>query len=314
MSFLQSAEIMIALAIPMVVGFFARRFHFMNDGFDRGLSRLVIWICLPCMLLASVGARDLPSSASIYMLIVFSAIAYIVVTIVALVLAKLLHEPQKLGIYAFIMAYGNVGFIGYPVLSALVGPSAILLAAIANIPYNILVFSVGMIMVEGLDAVSPQSIARSTLKSLCSPVVISSIVVLILVLCNANDLGLLGQGLGYVGNLTIPAALLLSGSSLAKQQLIDVKEAVYNIRLWISVLMRLIGIPVLVFFLLKPFVSDSVLLSVLVLGQAMPVATNGLLYCLNANKDTNTMIQGTLLTIICSIVTIPFLVSLFQML
>lgn len=44
--------------------------------------------------------------------------------------------------------FGNVGFIGYPVLSAIYGPRAVLYAAIAAIPESLILYSAGEQMIR----------------------------------------------------------------------------------------------------------------------------------------------------------------------
>ena len=48
----------------------------------------------------------------------------------------------------------------------------------------------------------------------------------------------------------------------------------------------------------------------IIVGQAMPMATNGTLFCLQYDVDARPMLQGTFLSVIASIVTIPLVVLL----
>lgn len=90
-------------------------------------------------------------------------------TAVALLVPRLIGaEKEARGVYSFIVAYGNVGLIGFPVLSAVLGGDAVLYAAIANIPWNLFVFSVGMVLISGMpeegrarsSAAAPSSSSR----------------------------------------------------------------------------------------------------------------------------------------------------------
>ena len=51
-------------------------------------------------------------------------------------------------------------------------------------------------------------------------------------------------------------------------------------------------------------------ITTLVLEMAMPVGSNGTLYCLQYGKDARPMMQCTFLSIICSILTIPLVTTL----
>lgn len=308
MGFVDTALQMLVLAIPILVGYVAHRIGLMGSEFDGRLSGLVVNVTLPCMIVASVCSRDLPSTDDVIQLLAFSAVGYVVATALALVVARLMRAPRdEAGSYEFIVAYGNVGLIGFPVLSAVLGPEAVLLAAIANIPWNIFVFSAGMIMVSGVPGGGAAQVARTCAKKLLSPVLIASVAVLVLVLLGVNDLSILGDGLAACGNFTTPAALLISGSSLANY---SAREMLGNWRAYASVAMRLVGVPVALLLVMRALVSNPYVLSIIVLGQAMPVATNGILYCLMYDVDAKPMTQGTFLSIVGSIVTIPLVAML----
>lgn len=311
MGFTDTALQMVVLAIPILIGYVAHKLGLMGGEFDSRLSGLVVNVTLPAMIVASVASRELPSSGEIVQLLAFSAVGYVIATAIAVVAPRLMGAPaSERGSYSFVCAYGNVGLIGFPVLSAVLGPDAVLLAAIANIPWNLFVFSAGMLMISGMPEGGPGEVARTCAKKLVSPVLIASVVVLVLVLLGVNDLGILGDGLSTCGNFTTPAALLISGSSLANYPL---REMVSNWRSYVAVALRLVGVPVVLLLVMRGLISDQYLLSLIVLGQAMPVATNGILYCLMYDVDAKPMTQGTFLSIIASIVTIPLVAMLVTM-
>ena len=83
-----------------------------------------------------------------------------------------------------------------------------------------------------------------------------------------------------------------------------------NWRAYAATAMRLVGVPLLLYAALRGLAPDAFTLAVLVLGQAMPVATNGILYCLMYGMDAKPVMQGMFLSVIASIVTIPALALL----
>lgn len=308
MSFADTAFQMVVLAIPIIIGYVAHKLGFMGSDFDSKLSGLVVNVTLPAMIIASVCGRDLPAASDIAQLLIFSIVGYVIATALALVVPQLLGCEKALrGVYSFIVAYGNVGLIGFPVLSAVLGSQAVLYASIANIAWNLFVFSVGMILINGVPEGGLGEVVSSCAKKLLSPVLIASVIVLVLVLLGVNDLGILGNGLSMCGNFTTPAALLISGSSLANY---PAREMVNNWRAYVAVAFRLVGVPLVLYVIMRLFISNPYVLSIIVLGQAMPVATNGILYCLMYGVDAKPMTQGTFISIVASIITIPLVAML----
>lgn len=299
MEFYVVAMEMLAVAVPVVVGFIAHKTGFLGEQVDGALSQLVINIALPCLLIGAVGTGgELPSFTDTIGLLGYSSIAYLLAWALAIALPRLMGAKGNLrGAYGFMVMFGNVGFIGYPVLSAVLGPSAVVYAAIANIPNAILIFSAGIIMVSG-----KANNLRDTLHSLANPTFFASLVMLALVVAGINNLGFVGQGCAIVGELTTPAALLVSGSTLAKYA---PAEMLSNWRAYVVSAVRLLGVPLLVLVVLGPIMPAGMLRNVIIIGQAMPVASNGILYCLCYGVDEKPMLQTTFITIVASVLTIP---------
>lgn len=308
MSFIDTALQMLVLAIPMAVGYLANRLSLMGGEFDGKLSRLVLNIALPCMILVSVDGRELPEPAELLALLGLSAAGYLVAVAVALAVPRVLRAPAaSRGALSFIVAFGNVGFIGFPVLSAILGPGAVLYAAIANIPWFILSSSLGVLMISGFPEGDASTVARACLGRAATPMLFASVAVLAFALCGVSDLGVLGDGLSVCGALTTPAALLISGSALSGYPL---REMVGNWRAYAAAALRLVGVPLVLWALLRPLAPSPYVLAVVVLGQAMPAATNGILYCLMYEVDPKPMTQGMFLSVIGSVLSIPLLAAL----
>lgn len=303
MGFIETALQMVTLAIPILIGYVAHKLGFLGGDFDSALSKLVINITLPCMILVSVCGRELPPATELLQLLALSAAGYVMAVIVALIAPRLMRAPES-GAYSFVIAFGNVGFIGFPVLSAVLGPDAVLYAAIANIPWYILSSSIGVLMISGLPEGGLAKALRASAKRLVSPMLVASLIVLAFALVGINDFGVVGDGLSNVGAFTTPAALLICGSSLANY---SAREMLGNWRAYVATALRLVGVPLLLFATLRGFAAMPLILSVIVLGQAMPVATNGILYCLMYGMDAKPVMQGMFLSVFASILTIPLM-------
>ena len=320
MSFATLFTQMAALFLPVVVGYVAARLKFMDDGFDNQLSKLVLNVTLPCMLVASASASDgLPDAATSMELLGLSTLGYVIVVVLGYAVAWLLRAPaRERGIFAFMVAFGNVGFIGYPVLSALLGPKSVVYAAIANIPNLVFTFSVGAVMVKaGVgaddgdgDAAERDGLAktlRSSMKSILSPTFIASVVLLVLVLLRIDNPGILGDGLKVAGSLTTPAVLLITGASLANY---DPLSLLTSWRAYAVAAVRLLVVPIVLLFVLGPLMSDDFVRSIIVVGSAMPVATNAILFCLIYGAEPKPALQGTFISVIASALTLPLVAML----
>ena len=120
---------------------------------------------------------------------------------------------------------------------------------------------------------------------------------------------IIGESLETLGSLTTPAALLIIGSSLANM---PVKELVGGFRMWLMSLFRLLVIPLITWGVFHLFISDPLLLGVVVVISGMPVATNGTILCYQYGGSTRTMAQGTFMTTVLSLASIPVLVAVLS--
>lgn len=78
---------MLILFTVVLLGALARKLHLMNDAFDALLSKLVMTVALPGMILNSVlGNTNLPDSNTILMLLVCSTVLYFFICLFAWVL------------------------------------------------------------------------------------------------------------------------------------------------------------------------------------------------------------------------------------
>ena len=304
---------MLTLCIPIIGGIVAARTGFLDQKMNTALTRLIINITLPCMVVSSVGANEtLPETPVLLTLLAASTAGYAIAAIIAFAVTALMRTPAaERSAWRFSITFGNVGFIGYPALSAIFGPQAVLYAAIANIPFNLFNFSIGAAMVKAgsQDTHERASLSfgerlRELVRDAVNPTFFASFILLALVLLGVHDLGILGDGLATIGNFTTPAVLLMLGSTLASY---NAHEMLGNWRAYAAGAARLVLVPCAILFILGGFITDPLARGVLVVGSAMPAASNGVLFSLLYGVDPKPMMQANFVTIIASILTIPLI-------
>lgn len=297
---------MIVLFLAIALGFAARKLHVFNETTDDALTTAVLDITLPCTIIGSVITRTtLPDAATIGYIFLFSFLAFLLTLAIAIIVPFFFGlDAARRGTYRFMLAFGNVGFIGFPVLNAIYGPEAILYGAIFNIPFNIFVFTVGIIMLSQSD--TDANTLKLALKGLLSPTLIACFVAMFLALFNVTNTGIFGEAVETVGAMTTPAALLIVGSNLAN---VPLGTMLTHFRTYIMAAFKLLIIPMCVWLVFRSVITDPLLLGVLVVTSGMPVAINGTLLCKRYGGDLDTMLRGTFITTVLSIVTIPLIAS-----
>ena len=278
---------MIILFILVIIGYCLSKKKMMDADFDRKLSGLVINVTCPSLILSSVMGDTLPDKEKILPLLVVGFATYVILIGLAFLLPRYLPvKSSDRGIYSFMLAFGNVGFIGYPIVASIFGASAVFYASILNFPSTLLIFVFGTLFISG-----GQGKMRFDWRTLIvvtgwvPPRVISTPFILL-------------------GNVTVPAALLIIGSSIAR---VPIRRMFGNTAIYIMSVLRLMLVPLLILYLSRLCSIDETIANINVVLAAMPVASYGTLFCIQYQKGEVIMAEGTFLTTLLSVLSIPLL-------
>ena len=299
-------EVMMTLFAIVIVGYVAGRLGYMGGEFDKKLSSLVINFTCPALILASAMTGELPDRRLILPLLGISTLTYILLTGVAFLLPRFLTKKKDdEGIVGFALMFGNVGFMGYPVVASIFGQQAVFYAAVLNVVNTFAVFTIGTILIEG-DLSDKRHFQKKVLYS--TPMLSAYLAMLIVALGIDGIPGVISQPLTMIGNITVPAALLIIGSSMSQ---LSAKSMLGNMTVYTTTIFRLLLIPIGLYYLCSALGFDSYVVNINTLVVAMPVATYGTILCLKYNRDTTLITETTLITTLLSMITIPLLTILF---
>ena len=299
-------EVMMTLFAIVIVGYVAGRLGYMGGEFDKRLSSLVINFTCPALILASAMTGDLPDRRLILPLLGISALTYVLLTGVAFLLPRFLtKQKDDEGIVGFALMFGNVGFMGYPVVASIFGQQAVFYAAVLNVVNTFAVFTIGTILILG-NLGDGRHFQKKVLYS--TPMLSAYLAMLIVALGIDNIPGVISQPLTMIGNITVPAALLIIGSSMSQ---LSVRTMLGNPIVYATTLFRLVLIPVGFYYLFSALGFDSYVVDINTMVIAMPVATYGTILCLKYNRSTTLITEVTLITTLLSMLTIPLLTVLF---
>ena len=297
---------MTTLLVLVVTGFIAGKVGYMGGEFDRKLSSLVINITCPALILSSAMTGELPDRRFILPLLLISVVTYIVLTVVSFWLPRwLTRHREDEGALGFALMFGNVGFMGYPVVASIFGHEAVFYAAVLNVVNTFAVFTIGTILINGR---SDGDSGRFQKKVLYSTPMLAAYLTMGIVALEVKDIpAVVSQPLTMLGNVTVPAALLIIGSSMSH---LSIRTMLGNATVYATALFRLGILPIGIYFLTRALGFSEFVVNINTLVIAMPVATYGTILCLKYKKDTTMITEVTFITTLLSMVTIPLLVLL----
>lgn len=292
---------MVILLLLVVAGFISNKCGLTGGDFDRRLSNFIINVSCPSLILSSVMGDVVPDRRLIIPLLVVGFLTYVALFGVAWLLPRyFVREAYMRGMYSFMLMFGNVGFIGYPVVASIFGPQAVFYACLLNVPNTLFIFVVGTVFVLGGGGK-----LRFSPRTLYCPGMIASYLSIVIVAMGWEQVPrVVAEPLSLLGGITVPGALLVIGSSMAN---IGRSHMLGSPRIYVMAALRLMAIPVLIYALSALAGVDETVNRVNTVIIGMPVASYGTMFCLKYGRDETEMVRGTLVTTILSVVTIPLL-------
>lgn len=294
---------MLILFIFMFLGILLNRVGIINTDFNQRITKMIIHVTMPCMILASVLKQDGERDMHALIILAIVGIAfYIILPIVAFLMVHFFPvRTERKGLYMFMTIYGNVGFMGFPVLNAIYGPQAVFYAAIINIAFNISIYTYGVIIMH----YKKETTAALSIKSILSPGVSLSIFAVFVYIFRIPFPAPLTSALTSLGDMTVPLAMIVIGATLGTMHL---KEMFNDWALYPYVLFRQFVLPLCAFPFLRLFLKDELILGVSFILLMMPIANTSVLFANLYDGDAKLAAKGVFFTTLLSIVSIPVLI------
>ena len=291
------------LFILILVGYIATKTNLIDSSLTKKLSKLIMNIFLPCMIINSMQLEYSPTVLKkVLLLILISLFIYAISFLIAIIFKAISKSKNDIGVYQFAILFSNVGFMGYPIVEAILGKDAIFYAAIFNIPFNLLIMTLGVFVI-----CKENNNYSFSFKSLINPVIISIFIGLSLFILNIKLPYIINRPIELLGNITTPLSMIVIGSMLC---LSSISECVKNKKLYIVSFIRLVLMPILIYFILKGIVYDKLLFSIPIVIVSMPVASNTAILSSEYNANDKLASQLVFMSTLFSIVTIPIISSI----
>jgi malonate transporter and related proteins len=288
------------------LGYVAGRTRFFSDEATAYLTRFVFYFALSAMLFGFASSLDLA--------VIFSwpfVLAYLLGTsavwllVAAVALARGTGREEAV-VEAHTGVIGNVGFLGIPMLTLLLGPQAVgpVLLVLA---VDLIVFSSLLTMIiTGLRAgrVSPQTFGILAAGLARNPMIVS---VCLGILWGATGLALPGpvaEFMTLLGAAATPCALFAIGASLAGRSAERLQVAA-----WLS-FAKLALHPLAVFVACRILGVDDFAAGVMVAAAALPVAGNVFILAQHYRIAPQRVSTAILMSTAASVLTVTAVIAL----
>lgn len=150
-------QAVLPLLLLIWVGFFASASRRVADA-EAGLNTFVLWFALPAFLFSAVAEAPIDQGVPIWFFVVSMAVPTVCFAVTWAGLALSNRSRGAARAAALAAGYGNVGYLGVPVVISVLGPEAGLAAGLGQLGPNLL-FMVGYPVIAALSTNNPEQAA-----------------------------------------------------------------------------------------------------------------------------------------------------------
>ncbi|WP_108661288.1 AEC family transporter [Acuticoccus kandeliae] len=310
---MQTVVVVLPIFALIFAGWFARRVGALGPNATQELNRFVVYLALPALLFDIVANAEWHEIWQPGFVAAFGlGIAGIFIATVIVRLTGRRHLVDAT-IDALNAAYANTGFIGFPLLLAVLGPSALAPTMVATIMTACVLFAVAMIIVEiGLQGERPSlRMAKKVGMALArNPLLVAPVLGAVVMASGVDIPGPAQRFLDLLGDAASPCALVALGLFLAQQR--PSAEPVMKSALLLGTL-KLVGQPVLTWFAATQlFNLTPHLASTATLLAALPTGTGPFMVAEFYRREAGITSAAILVTTIASLVTITIILTMMR--
>lgn len=296
-------EKMALLVMLLALGYLCARLKLVGPEFNKGLSKLVINVFLAGMILSSVINKKLEMTGGdvAFGLLMMTLSMLICVGIGWLSPTLLRIKDGDKGMYRILAAFMNNGFMGFPLVAAVYGENTVFFASLSNIPFNLLLYTVGVMLLQKGDKSTKFSI-----KSVINVPIVATLIAFVIFIFEIPMPKLVDDVADTLSAATVPLSMMCVGLSLGS---VSLKEALLQPRLYGISLVRLLICPLAVWLVLRIFITNPVILGTIVILSACPSAIICTILGIQYGRDGVESSEAIFISTMLSMITIPLLIS-----
>lgn len=292
---LQQTIIMFAL---MLLGLLLSRRGMITEQGSRDLSNVLLYAVIPCVILRSYMSEfSTEKLRAMGLSALIAVIAFAASIAVAYLTCGTRHRIEN-----FAVAFGNAGFIGIPLVTAVFGSEAAFYVVSFSTFANLLQWTYGIVIISGKKE------TMNLRMVFVNPVFISMVIGIALFVLQPALPTIVTCTIGYIADGNTVLAMIILGYYLSKVQL---RGLFADVRLYLFSALRLLVVPAvtILVFLPFPFARGEITLITLI-AAATPIASSTAIFAQKFDQDYRRAVSYVCLSTFLSVATLP-LVMLF---
>lgn len=290
---------MLVLFIYMMLGFFLARKGVLDERAGKTFSWMVVNVANPALIiLPTINKETTLSPEQIWEALKLAVIMYVALIVIAKVITMFMRTSMEKNLYQMMMIFNNIAFMGFPIVAAAYGPDALLYSALFTLPFCLLIYTYGIVLITA----NGEKQEKLKLRSIFNIGVIAVIFALAMLFIKPDMPEFVITATKGVSNLTGPLSMMVIGISLAGMKL---KDVFCDKTLWLFSFVKLLVIPIIGTLIVIQLLDNDLLCHVCMVMLGTPVASMVVMLAQTYDADSELMSRGVALTTILSVITIP---------
>ncbi len=297
------AQNVLTLFMLIAVGAVCGKTKLLNDAAVKCCANVVLYIATPCVIIRSCIREFDPTMLKGFLIVVAAAaVNHLLLIAVARAVFRDKDESRR-QVLRFSTVFSNAGYMAIPLQQAVLGEEGVFYCAAYVIVFNVVLWTYGVLEMSG------DSQALSLRKVLINPGVVGVAVGLAIFLLSIPIPSPVQDAVGHMASLNTPLPMLIVGYYLAQT---DLPAALKDRRGYLSILLRLLLLPLIALGLLLLCGVRGTVLTSLMICISTPTATACTMFASRFDKDTPLSVNLVSLSTLFSIVTMPLLIALTE--
>ena len=240
--FVALAQIGIFLVL-ICVGIIAVKVKILDGHSLTSVSRLVIQISLPAYIfINAVNSATRQSLADSMIVIPLGIAIYMLLLVVSMLIEKAFHlQGNRKRVFRASLIYGNIGFMGIPLVTVLYPDTALLYVSVFTIVDQLFFWTYGVLLTKPVSD-GRRRISLANFKNLLSPPLIAIILAIIFIIAQIHIPQFFDSALTAIGNTSMPLALIYIGGVLC---ISDIRPALRCGELYTGIIVKMTILPVI---------------------------------------------------------------------
>lgn len=293
--------------ILIIFGILAVKFGILDEHSLGSVSKLVMRMALPAYIFINTAEGATRQGLAESLLVIPLAIAlYLMLFLLSLLLEKVFHLKGNRGhVFRAIVMFGNVGFMGIPLVVELYPDTALLYISLFTILDQGLFWTYGVSLTKPVSE-QKEKISLKNLKNLLSPALVAIVAATVLVLLNIHLPKLLTTTLSKLGTASMPLSLLYIGGMLS---MTDVRKVLRCGELYAEIGLKMLVLPIVFFLVMKLCQVPTDMAGTMTFLTGLPAINMVAMLSKNNGSDGDYAVCAVMMTTLACLVTLP-LVSL----